>query len=528
LPTSAVLDALSCGLGQGTVSDPIDQPGVLFLPLMRARGLTARGLVLLGLATGQMPSRIEEDPLLSDAARLRLARKAGDVGYRLAVKSRSAEEMTLLFLLLNTSAERVHWVIPECDESGRAVAPNPWVQRYVHAWDGGRADGDLVRIPRGPADQARLLYLRDAREGRFLPPRLAVFFLPELTAECDDRAPYGHILQGARMRLVRADWSGCVEPASFASTAAGRRALDVTELASLAKCAFRFYCGSVAGWKGLRPLEFSTEPDALERGGLLHRIMEAAVGAVLRSDRVPPKAVATALLEDGGALLRKAVETTLASSYAFALLPSLLQGALRSDLTKAVRAYWEACLRGRIDGLILEREIRLAAQLPRLPTVEVVGRIDRLDERGGCLHILDYKSGRKPNKGELEKEVRLGYRLQPVLYPWLLQAREGKSTEVSFSFVFLGSITEEPEMACQAVDPAELLDRFAQILATGLFLPSSTEALEGAGVEDVAPCRYCEFASVCRRFDRNAAGAALKWLRESPGSGLEFIFRQSH
>ena len=119
-------------------SDPLDRSGVLFVPSMRARSLTSRAIVLLGLASGTWPSRIEEDPLFSDASRKRLIAKARDVGHLLPVKSQVTEEMSMLFFLLNTSAERVHWVIPESDDRGRSVAPTPWAQRYIQRWGGGR------------------------------------------------------------------------------------------------------------------------------------------------------------------------------------------------------------------------------------------------------------------------------------------------------------------------------------------------------------------------------------------------------
>ncbi|NQU11854.1 exodeoxyribonuclease V subunit gamma, partial [bacterium] len=189
--------------GAPTLRDPLTR-GVLFVPLLRARGLTARGIVLLGLAAGQLPFRIPDSPLLSELSLEQLARTARDLGHWFSLKSRVTDELTLLFLLLNTAAERVHWVVPETDADGKAVAPTPWVQRYEQRWGTGvtgpvraapkrpsrpRSVALAARVPRGPADQARLLAGLDDGHGAWLPPRLAVYLQPSLAAGLVPGAP---------------------------------------------------------------------------------------------------------------------------------------------------------------------------------------------------------------------------------------------------------------------------------------------------------------------------------------------------
>jgi hypothetical protein len=51
----------------------------------------------MGLNSFDFLSGIDEDPLLADIPRESLLKKAGYLGHRLPLKSRSVEEMTLLF-----------------------------------------------------------------------------------------------------------------------------------------------------------------------------------------------------------------------------------------------------------------------------------------------------------------------------------------------------------------------------------------------------------------------------------------------
>lgn len=78
--------------------------------------------------------------------------------------------MALLFFLLNTSALSVHWIIPESDETGRTLAPTPWVQRYRQKWTRENADSAFIKIPRGPVQQAFYLLNLDPQRGSLLPP----------------------------------------------------------------------------------------------------------------------------------------------------------------------------------------------------------------------------------------------------------------------------------------------------------------------------------------------------------------------
>ncbi|RPJ81973.1 MAG: hypothetical protein EHM18_16240, partial [Acidobacteria bacterium] len=160
-------------------------------------------------------------------------------------------------------------------------------------------------------------------------------------------------------------------------------------------------------------------------------------------------------------------------------------------------------------------ESRCNADFPGLPGVRLSGQIDRMDDRGDHFMIIDYKSGREPDG--LCHEMRMGFRLQPLLYPWLQQASaQTTGAPIRFSYVFFAkSPVQEKTVSVDQMTPVEeWLGLFADILSRGIFIPCSNEALELLGVERAEPCQFCEYASLCRRFERQAPARMAHFLEQ--------------
>jgi len=523
IPIKLILEICRGAVAEELANDGIDGAGVLLVPLMRARGLTSRALVILGLASGRFPVRIEEDPLLSDRARARLSSLVAQVGHRLPMKTAASSEMNLLFFLLNTGADLVHWVIPETDETGRAVAPTPWVQRYLHRWEREEdAKPKRDRLARGPAEQARFLYELDPANGSFLPPGLAACLYPQLTVACPGAIRYDYLLAGRRSRLADPDWLGIIPEASFPSPSLPR-VIRVTELEKLSRCPFQFYFRVLAGLEGISPMEFSEDLDATEWGSLLHSLFDQILKSYDQSGCSVRQIAADILREDGRKLSEAIQAFATDDSLAVCLRPPLLADLIRTRLFKTVRAYWEEVLSGAIpDGMNVRTESRNEAEFPTLPGLWVSGQLDRLDERRGELVVLDYKSGREPE--HLNEEIRLGFRLQPILYPWLLLRNEPSFEEAGFSYVFLGGNGRPKEVAVPGTGNAEQwLVLLSAILKRGAYLPASNEALEQLGVEKANACQYCECASLCRRFERGFRSRVSSLLSEHLGDRVKSL-----
>ncbi|MFB3904797.1 MAG: PD-(D/E)XK nuclease family protein [Acidobacteriota bacterium] len=515
LPLQILLDLLENRAGQQAVDDPPEKTGVLFVPLMRARGLAPRALVLLGLASGRLPYPVQEDPLLGEALRLRLGQALRGLGHRLSPKTTLPEEMALLFILINGSSERIHWVIPDADENGRGLAPTPWVQRYLQHWEKKDAGGSAYpALPRGPAEQARLLLSQDPCRGGFLPP----VWSPHLQKDSGLGSPSGdheYILQAISEKEHEARWNGFVADAALAPSGASPATIRVTELEKLSKCPFQGYNRLITGWEMLTPLDFSQELRSTEWGSLLHGLFETTIRSYQQAG-ASLRAIAEDLLRDESrSLLQRIEDLSAEASLQLALLPSLFRKAAKSKLLQVAQEYWEAVRSGTIpDGINASTENRRSANFPGLPGVFLSGQIDRMDDRGTHRMIIDYKSGREPEN--LSHEIRIGFRLQPLLYPWLQQAAEdSQETAIRFSYVFFGkSPVQEKTVSVEEMGPVEdWLRLFADVLSRGVYVPCSNEALELLGIEKAEPCQFCDYASLCRRFERRAPARMARFLQ---------------
>ena len=170
-------------------------------------------------------------------------------------------------------------------------------------------------------------------------------------------------------------------------------------------------------------------------------------------------------------------------------------------------------MEGRCGGDIpisLEHKGRLG--FPGLKDFFISGRIDRIDKKGAHLHVFDYKSGQS-RTSRLQREIILGYRMQPVLYPWIASGGEEEEPRGDFSYIFLGDSPPTEKVVRKSFDVENFLKPMAETLRQGIYLPTPTETMELAGITNANPCQFCQFDSLCRRFDRGADRRYFKFLK---------------
>lgn len=499
------------GDGARTQRDPMSR-AVLFLPLMRARGVTARAVVILGLAAGQIPFRVPDDPLLSELASARLAQVANQIGHRMPMKARLTEELLLLFFLINTAGQRVHWIVPETDAAGKAVAPTPWIQRYLHRWESrakeaAHEDPLARRIARAPFEQAVYLAGLEPERGELLPPALALFVAPELAASCDLSATHSFLWESAARRGKEPEWSGCI----LSRPSFNHNSVSVTGLEALARCPFRFYGELVARWEALEALSLSHDLDALARGTLLHKLLEEAVRPYLQKCSMAE--IAAEMLKKECAALRSLAQQLPALapdvSFALAALPEVFRGAAQRQIVEMAATYFEWVKAHPAVPQAVEQGFE--KEFPGLDGLKVVGKIDRIDLNGATVELVDFKTGKLP--GTYRKAVKLGWQIQAVLYPWL-----SEKTGASFRYIFLGRAEPEEGDPKGAPEANGFLRELSALLSLGQFIPTSNQVMEELGFEQVSPCNYCAFVSACRRFEPGAAAKHARLFRElAPG-----------
>jgi ATP-dependent helicase/DNAse subunit B len=507
-------------------SDPLDRSGVLFVPSMRARSLTSKATVLLGLASRTWPPRIEEDPLFSDVSRRRLMSKARDVGHLLPVKSQVSEEMSMLFFLLNTSAEQVHWVIPESDDTGRSVAPTPWVQRYIQRWGEAEADTAWSRISRGPAQQGEDLLKLDPQGGSFLPPDFLLLIHPDRTSVLSGEIPYPYLFKAGALRDRELAWNGHIPSAARPAGREGER-VNVTDLEVLAKCPYRFYADRSMKWKPLIALQFVDEMNPLNWGSLVHSFLEHLIEPSL-GQKTPMKEIAQSLLRSEAKKLGQAAREFFSQlSQRLEVLPPVFRQAALNRLEETVKDYLQEVVKETVSGGIPTKlEFKRRVPFPGLEGLLISGQIDRIDEGDGQFRIYDYKSGTTPKEKDLKPEVFLGYRLQPILYPWIFHD-QNPTEEAEFSFIVLG-LSPPKEMKVEEGPAVEkFLQPLAEILQKGMYLPTPTQTLKLNDIEGAHSCHYCEFLSLCRRFDRGAHDRHSRFLKSQLPARLKAM-KENH
>ncbi|MCC7518083.1 MAG: PD-(D/E)XK nuclease family protein [Verrucomicrobiae bacterium] len=491
-----------------TLRDPPSR-SALFAPVMRARGITARGVVFLGLAAGAMPRRVEDHPFLSDAAWRRIARAAEQIGHRLPIKARVPDEMLLLFHLVNTSAERVHWVVPETDATGRAVAPTPWVPRYLHSWKNREPALFKERIPPSARLQADHLAKLDAEKGGWLPPAFALYLDPDLAEKLRGDGEDRRLAAAMAWRGIARNRSGGLdEPFS------GDR-LHVTNLGRLAECPFRFLCEKLEGLTPIEPLAAASALDPLRRGTWIHLLLEAFLRPHLGTKKLSE--IAAEFLErDDAFLLREAAAVAQGNSelgFAYGLLPPVFRdGEARAVVEKARRYFRWASTR---DGVPQAIEFEVEKEWPGRGGLRIVGKIDQIEQEPGGEAIVDFKSGKLPERGSYATALRLGWNVQASLYPWL---RGGAPSE--FRYVYLGEDEVKLGEAGGAPSAETLLAELKSFLDEGFYPPTSIEtvaALAQLPEKDVPGCAFCKLASVCRKFEaEHAARHAALLDRDAP------------
>lgn len=484
--------------------DRLDQDGVLLTSVMRARGIVTSHTILLGLSADNYPPRVEEEPLLPDAVRAALSGKARILGHRLRPKSRASREMTLLFLLLNNSARRLHWVVPETDEHGKSVAPTPWVQRYMLQW-GESGVGEEWRLPRSPLGQARKLRDLDRLSGRFLPPPLASLLKPESPAFQRVPSEYPYLQKARACRRRDCAWNGWMKSAALGSPGWPDR-VTVTGLEALTRCPFRFWAEVVAGLRSLEPMGWVDGLTPLQRGWVIHQALQHLIEPLVRSKSPLRRGIGQ--LRQQLQFFRRSGRLESMVAAASPHLPPILRRQSAENAMSALAAYLDAVEVGNCgDGVPLGLEIKKRRILSDSVPLLISGKADRLDCRDGRLWVVDYKSGRNVIGQEPEKnvEIVLGFRLQPLLYPWLLIDADEKG---GFSYVFLGGNQPE-EVSFQVGDPPEIALRgVVELLQQGSFFPISDSSFARIGIPNTSPCFGCGEGSLCRRDEE---GASMRW-----------------
>ncbi|MCU0222631.1 MAG: PD-(D/E)XK nuclease family protein [Acidobacteria bacterium] len=518
--------------------------GVRLLDVARARGLTFTRLFLAGVNRDRFPRRQDEDPLLSDATRRRLAAALPN----LPEKSWGGEEERFLFAQLTDAAPVVTISWQRADDDGKVLDPSPFVQRLrlerpalepvAVARPRGEALDRTVRLGRALTAAEHLQ--RAALAGDLeLVERLA----PLAWSDAARRLPAAaRALDGLdRAALARArrqaleEWDappqgrgagplfGFLAPRAGGSHFAADD-LWVTAVERLARCPWKAFLERTLGLAPPPdPRAALPEPDPPSVGAVVHDALQRLVAD--QAGRRPDALVELAAAEP------VALRRPPAASVESAARDAARKVALEAGIT--LPGLHEALARRALPFVQRAIELDWADDGPRLLGTEVDGvatiaagegrtvalrfRADRVDRRAadGALVLTDYKTGKLPftavksdtRRQKMAQSVARGELLQGAAYA----AADGPGPKIG-RYVSLKDL-DEPRLveAAVASDDEAVTAGLPRAVATllgaaraGSFFPR----LEDLEEHPNPACAFCEVRTACLVDD---SGMRLRW-----------------
>ena len=525
---SSLEEALQAPAGH---SGPTGQ-GVFVGPIAAAAAMNFDVVHIVGMIEGSVPASTGDDPLIPDVSRqeaggaeaglpLRDERLALD-RYAFLSALGAAPEVTLSFPRSSPSGQRAHYPSRWLLEQASVIEGTP-----VHTSDLWYMDGkpwltilrsmeqSLVSVSGSTAADLHDYNLE----------RLWSWKRTGLEARAHPLAASGILAKSfdlGRQRYASpgfTEWDGNLSGALAGSRLAERlenTPLSPTSLEQWAGCPFRYFLGHVLRISVLDDPEEIYAITPLERGSLVHGILEEFIAGAQEDGTLPQPG------EPWSSRHRTALESIARSNFKEAenrgvagkrLIWTLEQDDVLNDLYSFLEA--DTALRGRFGVSPVYFEARFgrdgdpwfAAELPvdGAPALKFRGVIDRVDtdSAGKNVLVMDYKTGSSsPYDGLKNDPIDKGKHLQLAIYSLAARNALGEDANVTAAYWFTSS---RGGFALAPPEPLDIADentlgRFKEGVSVivsgikgGLFPANPGEPDRG----DFTNCRFCDFKSLC-------------------------------
>ena len=508
--------------------------GVFVAPLGVSLGMSFDLVCVVGMVEGAVTPPQSDDPLLPDRDRQRaggitegITLRGGRVAqerYRYLAALAAGEHCVLTFPNANPGAQRgqfpSRWFLeaaarlhgaPVYTSNLWSLGSEPWLTMVASLEDGLRSVA--TEAPADAHDRDVHHLWRWRRNGQ--------------PVNTHHLAASGHLSRSLALEQGRAErqltrWDGDVSSLRDQARRLRlleRQVLSPTSLEIWATCPFRYLMGHILGVAALEEPEEVWTISPLEKGSLVHRVLDRFIRTVQECGELPSPN--QPWRPEHRSLLDQLAEEAFAEAESRgvagkALLWEMQQEAIRSDLEAFLEA--DAGLRGRFGVTPHLVEVgfglRHAAdgdptlppaerQVPDVGALRFGGAVDRvdLDPSGRVALVLDYKTGSASSYEALKKDpVDAGRRLQLPIYALALQNILGEDVTVYAAYWFVSArgkfvlLPPEPVGLPQVVESFDAaIGTIAQGIAAGLF-PANPGAEDRGGF---ANCGWCDFQSLC-------------------------------
>ncbi len=512
-------DALRTPLGH---LGPTGQ-GVFVSSFVGAAGMTFDAVWMVGLIEGAVPPPGNSDPLLPESQRLasgggdRMDQRMADERHQYLAVVNSAVRRTLSYPVAHPASQREaypsRWFLEQASAlEDEPVHTSDLPRLHERAWlsVGISAEAALSNLPTTlMADE------HDYRLYRLLQWRLSGARLSDHAFAQSGPVAGSVRLSRSRFRPQLTEFDGNLSSISHDdrfSVGLRRAPISSTGLESWATCPYRYFLGSVLGLRALDTPEETVSINALDRGALIHEILERFMRESVETGSLPPagsswKAVDRERLMAIAQRFFEDAEQRGATGKR--LLWDMDRATIISDLETFLEEDSEARARHRTAHVEVEAAFGFGGE-----TVEVTdpetgirfrGMIDRVDvaEDGESISVIDYKTGSaRPYAGLEDDVIDAGRHLQLGVYS--LAARtlfpDAASIEAAYWFsTNRGGFAFAPTERFD-IDNADTAQRFREGITNivsginaGVF-PTNPGPLDRG---TPANCRYCDFDAVC-------------------------------
>ena len=323
-------------------------------------------------------------------------------------------------------------------------------------------------------------------------------------------------MQRARYAAPLTSWDGDLSSAISPSGRIGlsnREFFSPTRLQTWATCPFRYFLSNVLGIAAPEQPEELATISALERGSLLHAILERFIREAQEQGAIPPDQSWTddhrrQLFKIAAEEFRKAEQRGVTGKP---LLWEMVRDQMISDLKRFLKEDAKLRKKHGVSPHAVESSFGFAGNEDETPlqsvewssartgTLRFRGFIDRIDlsPSGDTALVLDYKSGGTSSYANMNKDpLQRGKLLQLPVYGLAARQLLGAGIDIKVAYWF---VTEKGKFATRPPTPKmleEMLDDFSDAVGT------ITDGI-GAGLFPANPgndgnnCRYCEFKHLC-------------------------------
>ena len=494
--------------------------GVFVAGLSAATGMEFDTVWLLGMSEGDYPGRSSEDPLLPEYVRAQVLKGALPLRREAQLHERRD------YLAALTGGERRRLSYSRVDPvTRRSQYPSPWLLEAVSTLADERVSSERLHTYDAPwltVIESMEDALRMAEDGRAADGHEYDVLALARWQRTDSRLHWhplasdgGTLGRALAMERARAtnrltEWDGYVGGIAGSSRRLGgslSRVMSPSRLESWATCPYRHFLGNVLNLSAWETPEDVLNISPLERGSLVHAILERFIKEAMDAGAPSPREGWTLLQRER---LREIAQEEFREAERRGVTGRrVLWEVAQEDVLQDLERFLDDDEQYRADEGMQPLHVEyafgfdgppVAMALPGGGEVRFRGFIDRVDvaQDGRRAVVVDYKTGSSRQYRKMDDDpLMAGKRLQLPVYALAVRETLLPSAALRAEYWFTsanGGYTRVP-VTFDAIDAQfrNTVQAIAEGIRGGVFPANPGPSVFG-GPEN---CRYCDFQRIC-------------------------------